>query len=123
MSKYRLADDCPSNVRAFIEGFTCEYDGMMLLVDYDTKILEDTLAYITNKKTHAILRRQIETELKQREEAAIPNVSNNIHAIWFEPMWWAVMSLFGKGEMKRSDPNTKSWLKKVKSEWRHNCGG
>ena len=123
MSKYILCDDCPSNVRAFIEGFVGEYDGIMLLVDYDTKLLEDTLAYITEKGTHLILRQQIETELNQRELAKIPIKPDRNTTRWFEPMWWAVMSLFGKGEMKKKDPATRAILKKVKSEWKYNCGG
>jgi len=123
MSRYQLGDDCPSNVRELIEEYSCDWNGTTMLVDYDTNLLIETLEYINKKGTHALLRRQIETELKQREMVVVPGQIDKKTALWLEPIWWAVMSLFDKGEMKRSDPSTKALLNRVKPEWKYNCGG
>lgn len=121
MSNFDLPIDMPTPLKNMIlearrNGIWQSYN----LQPYSTKTLAKSLQYLEKIDRYLTLQGDLKKELKARQNMAKP-VSHEISA-WFPELWWAVISLFGKGEMDRNATRTKDVLSKIDPAWRNNCG-
>ena len=121
MSKFDLPDDMPRGLKDLIieareTGIWKYYN----LQPYSTKTLEKGLKYLEDNNQYVTLQRELRHEINARKDNVKPIPTQT--TLWFPEMWWAVMSLFGKGEMNRNEKRTKDILSRIDPAWRNNCG-
>ena len=121
MSNFDLPIDMPTPLKNIIlearrNGIWQSYN----LQPYSTKTLAKCLQYLEKIDRYLTLQGDLKKELKARQNMAKP-VSHEINA-WFPELWWAVISLFGKGEMDRNATRTKDVLSRIDPAWSKNCG-
>ena len=92
------------------------------LMPYSTDTLRKSMEFLDDNDLYPALQKAIKNEIRKREENSMDKrLTANL--VWFPTYWWAVMSLFGKGDMDKDAPQTKAILAKIDPNWRNNCGG
>lgn len=123
MTYYKLPDDAPEIVKKIHSSTSADMGGRQYnLVPFGLDELITARNYLGKTNMWINLRKEIEREIRIKTEAQT-QVKNPSSQSWFIDLWWAVMSLYGKGKMKRSDARTKKLLRDIKPEWVYNCGG
>jgi glutathionylspermidine synthase len=102
-----LPDDAPESLKKIKARMVNSNDAYQFLVDYSTPELEEIHAFLVKCGKWNLIKRDVERELKMRQPCKQQS------AEWLEPLWYAVMSLFGKGYMDRHDKETLKILERV----------
>lgn len=113
-------NDVPEDILPVIKSTRLDLSGRYDLINFSTELLKKTMSFLYNDNSHIALQREIEKELGLRSAT---NKKCDDKRGWFVPLWWAVVSLFGKGEMDMNSRKTQELLDSIKPEWVNNCRG
>lgn len=121
MSRFDLPSDMPQAIKSMI--LEARQTGVWRSCNmqlYGTKTLENGLKYLEKIGRYPTLQKELRHEISARNDTVKPMCPQT--NTWFPEMWWAVISLFGKGEMDRNATRTKDVLSRIDPTWSKNCG-
>ena len=117
---YYKTEDAPEEIKPVLKSGRIDLNGRYELINFSTDLLKKTQKYLIETGKYVSLKREIDKEISLRKSS---DSKCDEKRKWFTPLWWAVMSLYGKGEMDMNAPETQDLLFEIKHEWIYNCGG